>query len=99
MDGPYANIKNVDGYVEECERASTLGMVGKWALHPSQIEHSVKVFSPTQAEVDLAREVVAVYRQAEKDGVGAVEHKGMMLDAASARFFQLTVDRADLIGM
>ena len=99
VDGPYADFRNPDGYSEECRRAATLGMVGKWAIHPAQIEPALKVFSPTQEEVDNARELIAVYRKAEAEGIGSVGHKGAMVDAATARFFQNTVDRAELIGM
>ena len=99
VDGPYADFKNPEGYVTECQRAATLGMVGKWAIHPAQIEPALEVFSPTQEKVDFAREIIEVYRKAEAEGIGSVGHKGFMVDAASARLFQLTVDRADLIGM
>lgn len=99
VDGPFANFKDEDAYRTECNRAATIGMVGKWAIHPAQIEPALDVFSPTQGEVDFAREIIEVYRKAEAEGIGSVGHKGVMVDAASARFFQNTVDRADLIGM
>lgn len=99
VDGPYANFRNDEGYREECMRSLTLGMVGKWAIHPSQIEPALEVFSPSQVAVDFAREIIDVYRKAEAEGIGSVGHKGVMVDAASARLFQNTVDRADLIGM
>ena len=99
VDGPFANFKDDEAYREECSRAATLGMVGKWAIHPAQIAPALEVFSPTQGEVDFAREIIEVYRKAEAEGIGSVGHKGVMVDAASARFFQNTVDRANLIGM
>ena len=99
VDGPFADFKNDEAYREECRRALTLGMVGKWAIHPSQIEPALEVFSPTQEDVDFAREIISVYKDAEAEGIGSVGHKGVMVDAASARLFQNTVDRADLIGM
>ncbi|WP_428481684.1 HpcH/HpaI aldolase/citrate lyase family protein [Pyruvatibacter mobilis] len=99
VDGPYANFGNEDGYREECRRALTLGMVGKWAIHPSQISAATEMFSPDASEVAFAREIIEVYRKAEADGLGSVGHKGVMVDAASARLFQNTVNRADLIGM
>ncbi len=99
VDGPFGNFKNEEAYREECRRALTLGMVGKWAIHPSQIAPALDVFSPDQKEVDFAREIIEVYRKAEAEGIGSVGHKGTMVDAASARLFQNTVDRADLIGM
>ena len=99
VDGPYADFSNPEGYVEECRRAATLGMVGKWAIHPSQIAPATEVFSPDQEDVDLARELIAVYKEAAAQGIGSVNHKGSMVDAATARLFQNTVDRAELCGM
>jgi len=99
VDGPFANFKDEEAFRVECKRALTLGMVGKWAIHPAQIEPALDVFSPAQRDVDFAREIIDVYRKAEAEGIGSVGHKGVMVDAASARLFQNTVDRADLIGM
>ena len=99
VDGPFADFRNDEAYREECRRALTLGMVGKWAIHPSQIEPALEAFSPSQEDVDFAREIISVYKNAEAEGIGSVGHKGVMVDAASARLFQNTVDRADLIGM
>lgn len=99
VDGPYADFSNPDGYEEECKRAAILGMVGKWAIHPSQLAAAQAVFSPDQADVDLARELITVFREAEARGIGSVNHKGKMVDAATARVFQNIVDRADQLGM
>ena len=38
MDGPYADFRNPDAFRTECERSNILGMVGKWAIHPAQVE-------------------------------------------------------------
>ena len=99
VDGPFADFRNGEAYREECRRARTLGMVGKWAIHPSQIGLALEVFSPTVEEVSFARGVVAAYRDAERRGLGSVAHGGVMVDAASARLFQNVVDRAELMGM
>ena len=99
VDGPFADFQNAEAYRVQCERALTLGMVGKWAIHPAQIEPALDVFSPDQKDVDFAREIIDVYEKAAAEGLGSVGHKGVMVDAASARLFQNTVNRADLIGM
>ncbi len=99
VDGPYANFRNPDAYRTECERACTLGMVGKWAIHPSQIEISQDVFSPSQEAVDAARKQKAAYDKALEQGLGAIDVDGVMVDAASVRILQNTIDKADLIGM
>jgi citrate lyase subunit beta/citryl-CoA lyase len=99
VDGPYADIKNSEGYREECRRAMALGLVGKWALHPSQVAIAQEVFSPTQDEVDRARAVKAAFDQALSKGLGAVMYEGKMIDIASIRIVNNVVDRANLIGM
>ena len=46
IDGPYLQIKDLDGYKRVAGRAAALGFDGKWTLHPSQIEVANEVFSP-----------------------------------------------------
>jgi citrate lyase subunit beta/citryl-CoA lyase len=99
VDGPYANFKNEDGFRTEATRARSLGMVGKWAIHPSQIEPALDVFSPPAEEVARARKLEAAYRQAEAQGLGAVQVDGVMVDVAVLRLVRNTLAKADLIGM
>jgi citrate lyase subunit beta / citryl-CoA lyase len=99
IDGPYANFRNPDGYRRDALWAATLGAVGKWAIHPSQVPIANEVFSPTADEVEQARSVIAAVRDAEQGGEGAANLGGTMIDAATARIFQTTLDRAELIGM
>jgi len=98
IDGPYANFKNADAYRREAVWASTLGAVGKWAIHPSQIEIANEVFAPTEDEVTKARAAVDAVRRAEAEGEGAASLNGMMIDAATARIFEAVLDRARLCG-
>ncbi len=99
VDGPYANFRNPDAFQTECQRANTLGMVGKWAIHPSQVEIAQAVFSPSQEAVDNARKQKAAYEEALEQGMGAINVDGVMVDAASVRILQNVIDKADLIGM
>ena len=98
IDGPYANFRNTDGYRREANWASTLGCVGKWAIHPSQVEVAHDVFAPTADEVALARTMVDSYKAAESGGEGAKGLGGMMIDAATARIFEVVLERARLTG-
>ena len=98
VDGPYANFRNSEGYQKEAERALVLGMAGKWAIHPSQIEMANLVFTPTVEAVATARSQKAAYAEALEQGQGAINVDGVMVDAASIRIVQNLIDRADLIG-
>ncbi|MGE0829198.1 MAG: CoA ester lyase [Hyphomonadaceae bacterium] len=99
VDGPFANFKDEAAYRREATRARSLGMVGKWAIHPSQIEPALDVFSPDAAEVAQARKMEAAYREAEARGLGAVQVDGVMIDVAVLRLVRNTLAKADLIGM
>jgi citrate lyase subunit beta / citryl-CoA lyase len=74
-------------------------LVGKWCIHPSQIEIANEIFSPTQKQVDRARKLAAAYAEAERQCLGAVAVDGVMVDAASVRLMNNTLQKADLIGM
>ena len=99
VDGPYANFRNPEAYRKEAERSNILGMVGKWAIHPSQVEAAQEVFAPTAEDVATARKQKEAYDQALQDGLGAINVDGVMVDAASIRIVQNVIDRADLIGI
>lgn len=77
----------------------TLGLVGKWAIHPSQIEIAQEVFSPSKIEVDRARAMKAAFDEATKKGLGAIMFDGKMIDIASIRIVNNIIERANLIGM
>jgi citrate lyase subunit beta / citryl-CoA lyase len=99
VDGPYANFKNPDGYRTQAVMARSLGMVGKWAIHPAQIETALEVFSPPPEEVAQARKLERAYREAEAQGLGAVQVDGVMVDVAVLRLVRNTLAKAELIGM
>ena len=98
IDGPFPNFRDPEGYRRDATWASTLGCVGKWAIHPSQIEIANDVFAPTQKEIDLARRMRDAYEEAEKGGQGAAGASGMLVDAASVRIFEGVLERARLTG-
>ncbi len=99
VDGPYANFRNAEGYTREAERSFVLGMVGKWAIHPSQVEIAQKVFSPDPDAILSARKQKEAYEAALREGLGAINVDGVMVDAASIRIVQNLIDRADLYGL
>lgn len=99
VDGPFANFRDADGFRREAERANILGMMGKWAIHPSQVEIAQAVFSPDPKDVARARKLEAAYAEAVARGEGAAQIDGVMIDAASVRIVQNTIDKAKLYGM
>ncbi len=99
VDGPYANFKDTETYRVECQRCLTLGMVGKWAIHPSQIAPAMEIFTPDDDAVARARKHRAAYQEALAEGTGAITIDGEMVDAASIRIADNLIERADLYGI
>lgn len=99
VDGPFGNFKDEVGYRSEAERARSLGMVGKWAIHPSQIAPALEVFSPSPEEIARARRLEAAYREGEAKGLGAVQVDGVMIDVVILRMVRNTLEKAELFGL
>jgi citrate lyase subunit beta / citryl-CoA lyase len=99
IDGPYANFGNADGYRDQCAWSATLGAVGKWCIHPSQVPIANEVYAPTVDEIERATRIVTAVREAEERGDGAANVGGVMVDAATTRVFEVVLDRARLCGL
>jgi citrate lyase subunit beta / citryl-CoA lyase len=98
IDGPFGNFRDPDGYRRDATWAATMGAVGKWAIHPSQIELANDVFAPTQHEIDNARKMSEAYQAATREGSGAAGAGGMLVDAVAVRIFEGVLERARLTG-
>jgi citrate lyase subunit beta/citryl-CoA lyase len=92
IDGPFGDFKDSDAYVEAAKRGAAIGIEGKWAIHPSQIELANKVFSPPSSEVTKAKRILEELDKAAKAGKGAAQLDGRMIDAASARMAENIVN-------
>ena len=92
IDGPFGDFNDPDAYIESAKRGAAIGIEGKWAIHPSQIELANKVFSPPSSEVTKAKRILEELDKAAKAGKGAAQLDGRMIDAASARMAENIVN-------
>jgi len=97
IDGPFGDFSDPDSYVLAAKRGAALGLEGKWAIHPSQIELANEVFSPPEAELKRAKGIIAALEEAQANGQGAAQLDGKMIDAASARMAENVVNVANII--
>jgi malyl-CoA/(S)-citramalyl-CoA lyase len=91
--GPFGDFSDPDGCEAQFRNAFLMGCAGAWSLHPTQIEIAKRVFSPDQAEVAMARKILA----AMPDGSGAVLIDGKMQDDATWKQAKVVVDLAKLV--
>ncbi len=97
IDGPFGDFNDPDAYVAAAKRGAAIGIEGKWAIHPSQIELANNVFSPPETEVTKAKRILEELDKAAKEGKGAAQLDGRMIDAASARMAENVVNINKLI--
>ncbi|MFZ0323918.1 MAG: CoA ester lyase [Actinomycetes bacterium] len=88
IDGPYLQIRDVDGYRRVAERSAALGFDGKWVLHPGQVDVANEVYSPRQDDYDHAELILdayAYFTSAAGGARGAVMLGSEMIDEASRK--------------
>jgi citrate lyase subunit beta/citryl-CoA lyase len=94
IDGPYVDFTDGDSYKEAATRAKLLGFDGKWCIHPNQIPWANEAFTPSTAEIAAAESIVAAYRQAADEGLGAIAVDGKLVDEASRKIAERILERA-----
>jgi malyl-CoA/(S)-citramalyl-CoA lyase len=97
VDGPFGDFSDDEGFRAQALRSATLGMVGKWAIHPKQVTLANEVFTPSDAAVAEAREILAAMDAAKARGEGATVYKGRLVDIASIKQAEVIVRQAELI--
>ena len=98
VDGPYGDFSDDEGFRAQARRSATLGMVGKWAIHPKQIALANEVFTPSAEMVAQARRILDAMETAQNEGAGAVTLDGKLIDLASIRQARVIVGQAELVG-
>lgn len=80
VDTVYSDVDNMDGFRAEVEHIKQLGFDGKSVINPRQIPIVNEVYTPTDKEIQNAKEVIWATREAEEKGLGVISLKGKMID-------------------
>jgi citrate lyase subunit beta / citryl-CoA lyase len=102
VDGPYLQVRDIEGFRRSAARTAALGFDGKWVLHPDQVGVGNEVFAPTQPEFDRAEEILAAYARAtsaEGGARGAVMLGEEMIDEASRKMALVISAKGRAAGM
>ncbi len=78
IDGVYTDFRDREGLSREAERARRDGFTGKLAIHPDQVAVINAAFTPSEADVERARRIVAAF--AASSGAGVTSLDGKMID-------------------
>ncbi len=91
VDGPFGDFSDDEGFRAQALRSATLGIVGKWAIHPKQVALANEIFTLSDAAVTEAREILAAMEEAKAKGEGATVYKGRLVDIASIKQAEVIV--------
>jgi citrate lyase subunit beta/citryl-CoA lyase len=102
IDGPYLQIRDLDGFRRVAGRSAALGFDGKWVLHPDQIDAANDMYSPAQGDYDHAELILDAYDwyTSDKGGRrGAVMLGDEMIDEASRKMAVVVAAKGRAAGM
>ncbi len=85
LDTPYGDFRDEPGLVAETEYVKSIGMKGKYLIHPAQVEPVNRIFCPSDEEIESARKVVAAFDEAVERGHASVQVDGRMVDIPVAK--------------
>ena len=80
LDGVFNDVKNLDGFRDECVQGAEMGFDGKTLIHPGQVDIANDVWAPTADEVAHARKVIDAFEEGLREGKGVVTVAGRMIE-------------------
>lgn len=100
LDTPFVDVKADDTLLAlEAERAMQMGYTGKLAIHPRQVAVIQQVFTPTAAQIDRARQLIAQHDAHQAAGTGVFTFEGRMVDMPMIRAAESVLERARAAGI
>ncbi|WP_067433033.1 HpcH/HpaI aldolase/citrate lyase family protein [Nocardioides jensenii] len=95
IDGVYNDVKNIDGFLAECDQGRQMGFDGKTLIHPGQVEGANTAFAPSEAAVEDARGLIQAFEDGK--GSGVVTYNGKMVENLHVESAQRTLSIAEAI--
>jgi citrate lyase subunit beta/citryl-CoA lyase len=81
IDCPFVAFKDMEAFEKSTRFGRQLGYEGRMLIHPSQIEPSHRIYTPSPEDVEWATGVVKVFEEEGlAKGAAAVTYQGKMVD-------------------
>jgi citrate lyase subunit beta / citryl-CoA lyase len=81
IDCPFVAFQDMEGYKKSTQEGRQMGYEGRMLIHPSQIEPSHEIYTPSPEDVDWAEGVKKIFEEEGiAKGAAAVAYKGKMVD-------------------
>lgn len=99
FDTPFTDVNDDEGARQDAETARLLGFSGKSAISPRHIPFINEAFSPSEAEISYAYEVLEAIENAKAQGRGVISLHGKMIDAPIVSRARRVAEAADALGL
>lgn len=99
VDTPFTDTNDYEGLRKDTSKAKSIGMTGKAAINPRQIDTIHSVFAPAEDEIKHAKRVLDAMEEAKKEGKGVFSLDGKMVDAPVLNRARNTVELAKILGL
>lgn len=80
IDTVLIQVKDHERFRSAALRGRQMGFQGKLCIHPDQVPLANAAFSPSAAEIEQARKVVAAFEAAERQGLASIQVDGAFVD-------------------
>ena len=97
LDGVFNRIGDDLGLSEELIEGKRLGCDGKTLIHPSQIEKTNQIFSPSDEEVQLAEKYIDAFTKSENEGKGVITVDGVLVEELHVQQARATLEKIKFI--
>jgi (3S)-malyl-CoA thioesterase len=97
IDGVYNAFKDDEGLRLESDQGRDMGFDGKTLIHPAQLEVANEAFSPSEAEVEVARRQIAAFEECEATGQGVAVVDGKIVENLHVATARETLAKLDAI--
>ena len=98
-DTPFTDVNDDEGMEADAALARDLGFTGKAAISPRHIEAINRAFSPSEKEIEYAREVLEAIEEGRRQGKGAVSLHGKMIDKPIVDRAKRVLEMAEALGV
>ncbi len=80
FDGVHLDYQNLNSLREVCADAREMGFDGKTLIHPDQVQLANEIFGYSHEEYERAKQVLAVWENALKEGEGVAVLDGRLIE-------------------
>ncbi|PXV95829.1 citrate lyase subunit beta/citryl-CoA lyase [Lachnotalea glycerini] len=80
IDTVYSDVNNEEGLIHEATLIKQLGFDGKSVINPRQIKPIIKIYTPTEKEIQKSLAIMEAIKEANAKGSGVIALNGKMID-------------------